>query len=64
MIGPVLGAALILLLQNLVSSQTDRWPMIMGAVFIIFVLVARFGIVGLWDRLQAHLPGRVRSAEG
>jgi branched-chain amino acid transport system permease protein len=64
LIGPVLGAALILLLQNLVSSQTDRWPMIMGAVFIIFVLVARFGIVGLWDRLQARLPGRAWSAEG
>jgi branched-chain amino acid transport system permease protein len=51
LIGPVLGAGLVLLLQNLVSSQTDRWPMIMGGVFIIFVLVARFGIVGIWNRL-------------
>jgi len=51
LVGPVLGAGLVLLLQNLVSSQTDRWPMIMGGVFIVFVLVARFGIVGLWNRL-------------
>lgn len=51
LIGPVLGAGLVLLLQNLVSSQTDRWLMIMGAVFIIFVLVARSGIVGIWDQL-------------
>jgi branched-chain amino acid transport system permease protein len=58
LIGPVLGAALVLLLQNLVSTHTDRWPMIMGAVFIIFVLLARFGIVGIWDRLVARLARR------
>jgi branched-chain amino acid transport system permease protein len=64
LIGPVLGAALVLLLQNFVSAQTDRWPMIMGAVFIIFVLVARFGLIGLWDRLVARLSrGRVLGAE-
>jgi branched-chain amino acid transport system permease protein len=58
LVGPVLGAGLVLLLQNLVSSQTERWPMIMGAVFIIFVLVAPFGIVGLWDRLVARVTRR------
>jgi branched-chain amino acid transport system permease protein len=58
LVGPVLGAGLVLLLQNLVSSQTDRWPMIMGAVFIIFVLVAPFGMVGLWDRLVARVTRR------
>jgi branched-chain amino acid transport system permease protein len=64
LIGPVLGAALVLLLQNFVSAQTDRWPMIMGAVFIIFVLVARFGLIGLWDRLVTRLSrGGVLGAE-
>jgi branched-chain amino acid transport system permease protein len=53
LLGPVLGAGLVLLLQNLVSSQTERWPMIMGGVFIVFVLVARFGIVGIWERIAA-----------
>ena len=58
LLGPVLGAGLVLLLQNLVSSQTERWPMIMGAVFIIFVLVARFGMIGIWDRLVARITHR------
>jgi branched-chain amino acid transport system permease protein len=58
LVGPVLGAALVLLLQNLVSSQTDRWPMIMGAVFIIFVLVAPFGMVGLWERVVGRVTRR------
>lgn len=67
LVGPVLGAALVLLLQNLVSSQTERWPMIMGGVFIVFVLVARFGLIGIWDRavgrLRRSTAYRVPSAE-
>jgi branched-chain amino acid transport system permease protein len=59
--GPVLGAAFFLLLQNLVSTQTERWPMIMGLTFIAFVLVARRGIAGLArDALGAARRG-VRS---
>jgi branched-chain amino acid transport system permease protein len=49
LVGPVLGAALVLILQNIVSSQTDRWPLIMGATFIFFVLVARRGIAGIYQ---------------
>ncbi|HYU20336.1 MAG TPA: branched-chain amino acid ABC transporter permease [Chloroflexota bacterium] len=48
LLGPVLGAGLVLILQNIVSSQTDRWPLIMGATFILFVLVARRGIAGIF----------------
>lgn len=47
LVGPALGAALILALQNLVSSSTERWTTIMGLVFILFVFAARFGIIGL-----------------
>ena len=50
LIGPVLGAGTILLLQNIVSSNTERWPTIMGVIFIIFVLLARNGIIGLVNR--------------
>ena len=47
LVGPALGAALILALQNLVSSSTERWPTIMGLVFILFVFAARRGVLGL-----------------
>jgi branched-chain amino acid transport system permease protein len=47
LVGPTFGAAFFLILQNVVSSYTDRWPLIMGATFIFFVLVARRGIVGI-----------------
>ncbi|HEX4836879.1 MAG TPA: branched-chain amino acid ABC transporter permease [bacterium] len=45
--GPALGAAAVLLLQNLVSSYTERWTMILGAAFIVVVLAAPRGLLGL-----------------
>ncbi|MBI5029611.1 MAG: branched-chain amino acid ABC transporter permease [Chloroflexi bacterium] len=51
LIGPVLGAALILILQNMVSSSTERWTTIMGIIFILFVFVARYGVMGIVHQL-------------
>lgn len=50
--GPVLGSGLILLLQNMVSTLTRRWPIIMGAIFIFFVLAARQGIMGILKEIS------------
>jgi branched-chain amino acid transport system permease protein len=47
LLGPVLGAAFFLLLQNALSSLTERWPIILGAVFVIFIMFVRNGLVGL-----------------
>lgn len=47
LVGPVLGAGLILVLQDLISSRTERWATIMGIIFVLFVFAARYGIVGL-----------------
>jgi len=44
--GAVLGAAAFILLQSLVSSYTERWMLILGLTFILFVLFAPGGIVG------------------
>jgi branched-chain amino acid transport system permease protein len=49
LIGPLLGAFVVVAIQDLVSSLlTQRWMTVMGFVFIGFVLVARGGLVGLW----------------
>jgi branched-chain amino acid transport system permease protein len=45
--GPVLGAAAFILLQSLVSTYTERWMLILGGTFILFVLFAPGGIVGI-----------------
>jgi len=46
LIGPMLGAALIWVLESALSSYTDRSTMITGIVFILFVFFARNGIAG------------------
>jgi branched-chain amino acid transport system permease protein len=44
--GAVLGAGAFILLQSLVSTYTERWMLILGGMFILFVLFAPGGIVG------------------
>lgn len=46
LIGPMLGAFIIVGIQNIVSTHLERWPTLMGLIFIVVVLFARKGIVG------------------
>jgi branched-chain amino acid transport system permease protein len=45
--GPIIGAALITLFPLLVSSYIERWEILEGILFIVFVLYAPRGIMGL-----------------
>jgi branched-chain amino acid transport system permease protein len=45
--GPLLGAGMLLLTENWLSSYTERWLLILGSLFVFFVLFAPEGIVGL-----------------
>lgn len=50
--GPVVGAALVLLLKNVASGYVDRWVMLLGAVFILIVMFLPGGIVAGVARLR------------
>lgn len=54
--GPMLGAALIHLLQSSASSLTERWQLLMGLLFIGFVLFAPQGIWGLLRQRAQRRP--------
>jgi branched-chain amino acid transport system permease protein len=54
--GALLGSGAFILLQSLVSSYAERWMLILGATFILFVLFAPGGIVGV---LRGRLGLRV-----
>lgn len=45
LMGPALGAGVFIFLQNYISSYTERWPLIMGALLVILVLVGKGGIL-------------------
>ena len=62
LLGPALGAAIIVLLKNLVSVYTHRWLLILGVVYIGTIVYAPEGIVGAmrqWTRRAT--PGPLRS---
>lgn len=46
-VGPALGAALFLLLEEALSGYTASWPVVFGPVLILLVLFAKGGIAGL-----------------
>ena len=51
MVGAVIGTLIIVLLENLVSIYTERWVMVLSAVYVITALFAPDGIMGLFRRL-------------
>jgi len=50
LVGPALGAGLIVFLKNFVSVYTKRWLLILGAVYIGVILFAPHGVVGALRR--------------
>ncbi len=57
LVGPAIGAGLIILFENVVSTYTERWLMALGVVYVLVTLFAPRGIVGLvqeyWRRKSA-----------
>ena len=47
LVGPVLGAAAIVLLKNVMSAYTARWLLILGIVYIVAILAAPKGVWNL-----------------
>ena len=55
--GPAIGAAVVILLEHVSSIYTpERWPLILGGVFVITVMFLRGGItihlVKLWKKVR------------
>ena len=56
LVGPVVGAVLVVLLKNIASGYIERWIMLLGFVFLFIVLFVPNGIVPgiaqLWQRVR------------
>ena len=48
--GALVGSAIVVFIQNEVSTFVDRWQTILGVVFVVVILFAPGGIVGTWTR--------------
>jgi branched-chain amino acid transport system permease protein len=54
LLGPILGAAFFMLVQQTLSQWTDSWALVFGLIFIGFVMFAPTGIWGLLSRLRVR----------
>jgi branched-chain amino acid transport system permease protein len=52
--GPFVGAGTYLVLGDRLAVFTERWPLVIGLIFMTFVL---FLPKGIWGTLVANLPG-------
>jgi branched-chain amino acid transport system permease protein len=54
--GPIVGAVIITLVKNVVSTYIDRWNSLLGAIFVVVIMFMPFGIVPgvrqLWARAR------------
>ncbi|GAB3647217.1 branched-chain amino acid ABC transporter permease [Ramlibacter alkalitolerans] len=53
--GGIVGSILIVVLENVASSFTERWSMVLGALFVLTMIFAPEGIVG---KLRSHAGRR------
>ncbi|MDT0158521.1 branched-chain amino acid ABC transporter permease [Microbacterium sp. ARD32] len=71
LLGPLIGAAIVVLVENVLSSHVDRWPTVLGLIFILVILFARAGIAGsvrkvvrrLRERTGAEAPADAGAAQ-
>ncbi|MCB8839778.1 branched-chain amino acid ABC transporter permease [Aurantimonas sp. VKM B-3413] len=60
--GPVVGAALVVILKNVVSAYIARWVMLLGAIFVVIVLFMPEGLVPGTTRWARRALARKRPA--
>ncbi|MGZ5583634.1 MAG: branched-chain amino acid ABC transporter permease [Usitatibacter sp.] len=54
-LGPVVGAVLVVLVKNVVSAYLERWTMLLGVVFVLIVMFLPDGLVPGVKRLYIRL---------
>lgn len=55
LLGPVIGAAVVIYIERVLSSSIPYWQTVLGVVFVLFVLLARQGIAGLAREAYARV---------
>ena len=51
LVGPAVGAGLVIFLKNFISAYTHRWLLIIGAIYILTIMYFPGGLVELFTRL-------------
>jgi branched-chain amino acid transport system permease protein len=60
-VGPIVGTAIVILLQHWLSSHTEYWGLVLGVLFIALITGAREGIAGLVMLVASRMRGGTAS---
>jgi branched-chain amino acid transport system permease protein len=60
LVGPVIGAVLLIELIDQAAEFTEHWKLIVGVVVVVITLFGKGGLAGLWAAVAARL-GLARS---
>jgi branched-chain amino acid transport system permease protein len=61
LLGPVVGAALVVIVKNVVSAYVERWNFMLGAIFVAIVVFMPEGLVpGVARLTRSFWRGRSR----
>lgn len=62
-LGPLVGAAIVIWTEHVLSSHVERWPTVLGLIFVVVILFAPGGVVGgvkslrtAWTRRRGGPP--------
>jgi branched-chain amino acid transport system permease protein len=61
LLGPIVGAALVVIVKSVVSAYLTRWNLLLGAIFVAIVILMPEGLVPGCARLWRLLKGRSRT---
>ena len=64
LVGPIVGAVTVVLLENFVSAFTARWTMVLGVLYVVTVIFSPKGIIGMiYSRLDRRRARRSDAGE-
>ena len=56
--GPIVGAAIITLIKNVVSTYVERWNTLLGVIFVVVIVFMPYGLVpgcrALWRKITTR----------
>jgi len=68
LLGPIAGAALVVIMKNVASAYIERWNFVLGAIFVVIVVFMPEGLVPgsvrLWRWTTARLRPPIAAAPG
>ncbi|MBI5569454.1 MAG: branched-chain amino acid ABC transporter permease [Desulfomonile tiedjei] len=59
--GPFIGAGVLIVLQDVMGAKTEYWPLMIGIVMMVMVLLLPRGLVGEFQALRVRLKSLVAS---